>query len=84
LTDAYWIHGGSIKDVFTTIKYGVLDKGMISWQETLSPVQMQNVASYLLTFQGTKPANPKAPQGTLYDAAASAEASSADTSAAQP
>ena len=59
---------------------------MISWQETLSPVQMQNVASYLLTFQGTKPANPKAPQGTLYDPAVEAAAAGipADTSAAQP
>lgn len=86
LTDAYWIHGGSIKDVFTTIKYGVLEKGMISWQETLSPVQMQNVASYILTFQGTKPANPKAPQGTLYDPAsdASAAGNPADTAAVQP
>jgi cytochrome c oxidase cbb3-type subunit 3 len=37
LTDAYWIHGGSLKDIFKTIKYGVPDKGMISWKEQLSP-----------------------------------------------
>jgi cytochrome c oxidase cbb3-type subunit 3 len=84
LTDAYWIHGGGIKNVFTTIKYGVLDKGMISWQETLSPVQMQNVASYILTLQGTTPATPKAPQGTLYDPAAEAAVATGDTTAAQP
>jgi cytochrome c oxidase cbb3-type subunit 3 len=84
LTDAYWIHGGGIKNVFTTIKYGVLDKGMISWQETLSPVQMQNVASYILTLQGTTPATTKAPQGTLYDPAAEAAVATGDTTAAQP
>jgi cytochrome c oxidase cbb3-type subunit 3 len=84
LTDAYWIHGGGIKNVFTTIKYGVLEKGMISWQETLSPVQMQNVASYILTLQGTTPATPKAPQGTLYDPAAEAAVATGDTPAAQP
>jgi cytochrome c oxidase cbb3-type subunit 3 len=29
LTDKYWIHGGGIKNIFTTIKYGVPAKGMI-------------------------------------------------------
>lgn len=63
LTDEYWIHGGSIKEVFTVVKYGVLEKGMIPWQDQLSPEQMQQVSSYILTLVGTTPANPKAPQG---------------------
>ena len=29
-TDEYWIHGGSITDLFATIKYGVPEKGMIA------------------------------------------------------
>lgn len=66
LTDAYWIHGGGIKNVFKTIKYGVPAKGMISWKDQLSPSQMQEVASYILTLQGTSPANPKAPEGELW------------------
>ncbi|MEO7175404.1 MAG: cbb3-type cytochrome c oxidase N-terminal domain-containing protein, partial [Saprospiraceae bacterium] len=65
-TDEYWIHGGGIKDVFTTIKYGVPAKGMISWQNQLTPEAMQKVASYILSFQGSHPANPKAPQGELW------------------
>ena len=69
LTDQYWIHGGDIKDLFSTIKYGVPQKGMISWQSQLTPAQMQNVASYILTMQGTTPANPKEPQGDLYEPA---------------
>lgn len=66
LTDKYWIHGGGIKNVFKTIKYGVPDKGMISWQSQLNVKQIQEVASYVLTLQGTKPANPKAPQGEIW------------------
>jgi cytochrome c oxidase cbb3-type subunit 3 len=66
MTDQYWIHGGDIKDLFRIIKVGVPEKGMISWKSQLKPSQMQQVASYILTFQGTTPADPKDPQGDLY------------------
>lgn len=66
LTDEYWLHGGDIQSVFKIIKYGVPEKGMISWQDQLKPSEMQAVASYILTLQGTNPANPKEPQGELY------------------
>ena len=66
LTDDYWIHGGGIKNVFKTIKYGVTAKGMISWQSQLNPTQMQSVASYVISLHGTKTANPKEPQGTVW------------------
>lgn len=66
LTDQYWIHGGSIADVFTIVKYGVVEKGMIPWQDQLSPEQMQQVSSYILTLKGTTPANPKEAQGELF------------------
>ena len=67
-TDEYWIHGGGIKDLFKTIKYGVPDKGMIAWSSQLKPADMQKVASYILTLKGTNPPNPKAPQGTIWTA----------------
>lgn len=67
LTDEYWIHGGTIKDVFKTIKYGVPEKGMISWQSQLRPQDMQRVASFILTLQGTNPPNAKEPQGVKSD-----------------
>ncbi|MEM6344011.1 MAG: cbb3-type cytochrome c oxidase N-terminal domain-containing protein [Bacteroidota bacterium] len=66
MTDEYWIHGGDIKDVFKTIKYGVIDKGMTPWQEMLKPQEMQAVASFILTLQGTNPPGAKAPQGELF------------------
>lgn len=63
LTDEYWLHGGKINDLFRTIKYGVPDKGMISWEKQLSPKQMADVANYIKSLKGTNPPNPKAPQG---------------------
>ncbi len=66
LTDEYWIHGGGVKNVFKTIKYGVPAKGMIAWQSQFSASQMQKVASYVLTLKGTNPPNGKAPQGEIY------------------
>lgn len=69
LTDQYWLHGGGIKNVFKTIKYGVPEKGMISWQSQLRASEMQQVASYILTMQGTNPPNGKEPQGEIYKAA---------------
>lgn len=82
MTDEYWLHGGSVKNVFTTIKHGVPDKGMIAWESQLSASEMQKVASYILTLKGTNPPNPKAPQGEKYvpDAAESA-APAGDTTA---
>lgn len=66
LTDDYWIHGGSLKDVFTTVKYGVPDKGMISWKAQLSPQQIAQVSNYIMTLHGTNPVDPKEKQGVLY------------------
>jgi cytochrome c oxidase cbb3-type subunit 3 len=83
LTDNYWIHGGSIKDVFTTIKYGVPEKGMISWQDQLSPKEMSEVASYIMTLVGTTPAAPKEAQGDLYTPAEGGNAP-ADSTATEP
>jgi cytochrome c oxidase cbb3-type subunit 3 len=66
MTDQYWIHGGSINDLFRTIKYGVPEKGMQSWKSLLRPADMQRVASYILTLQGTNPPNAKEAEGDLY------------------
>jgi cytochrome c oxidase cbb3-type subunit 3 len=66
LTDEFWIHGGGVKNIFKTIKYGVQEKGMIAWQAQMQPTEMQQVVSFILTLKGTNPANAKAPQGNLY------------------
>lgn len=66
LCDEYWLHGGSVKDIFKTIKYGWPDKGMKSWKDDFSPNQIAQITSYVKSLQGTKPAAPKDKQGELY------------------
>lgn len=85
LTDDYWLHGGSISDIFKTIKYGIPEKGMISWQSTIKPKDMQDVANYILSLHGTNPPNAKAPEGELVEAggAAADATATADSTAAE-
>lgn len=66
LTDEYWVHGGGLGDIFKSIKYGWADKGMKSWKEDLSPVQIAQITSFIRSIKGTNPPNGKAPQGELY------------------
>lgn len=67
LTDENWILGGGIKNVFNTVSEGGRDgKGMVAWKTTLKPVEIAQVSSYLLTFQGTTAANPKAAEGDIW------------------
>jgi cytochrome c oxidase cbb3-type subunit 3 len=66
LTDKYWIHKGGLKDIYYTIKYGWAEKGMKSWKDDFSPSQIADIASFVTTFQGTTPANPKVKEGEIY------------------
>ncbi len=79
LTDNYWLHGGTINDIFKTIKYGVPEKGMQSWEKAFAPGDIKNLASFIKTMAGTNVANGKAPQGTLFS-----EGATADTTNAAP
>ncbi|WP_100614877.1 cbb3-type cytochrome c oxidase N-terminal domain-containing protein [Confluentibacter citreus] len=67
LTDQHWILGGDIKSIFNTVSEGGRSgKGMIAWKQQLKPLEMAQVSSYVLTFQGTTPANPKEAEGDLW------------------
>jgi cytochrome c oxidase cbb3-type subunit III len=65
LTDEYWLHGCTLAEIYSLIVKGVPDKGMISWKDQLTPAQIQQVASYIISLQGSNPPNPKAPQGEI-------------------
>lgn len=82
MTDDYWLHGGSIQDMFKVIKNGVPEKGMISWSEQLRASDMQRVASYIMTLKGTNPPNAKEPQGDLYKSTNEGTTAPTDTTAA--
>lgn len=61
LTDNYWILGGGIKNVFNTVMEGGRDgKGMVAWKAVIKPTEIQKVASYVLSLQGSNPKDAKA------------------------
>jgi cytochrome c oxidase cbb3-type subunit 3 len=75
LTDDYWMHGGDIKSIFKTIRYGI--NAMPQWQSTYSNKQIAQVASYVTSLHGTNPPGAKPPQGDIYTAGAATPADSA-------
>ena len=66
LTDDKWILGGDFKSIFNTItKGGRPGKGMVAWESTISKMERQQLASYIMSMQGTTPATPKAAEGDI-------------------
>ncbi|VAW25932.1 Cytochrome c oxidase (cbb3-type) subunit CcoP [hydrothermal vent metagenome] len=66
LTDNHWILGGGVKNIYNTIsKGGRPGKGMIPWESTISRDERIQLASYIISMQGTQPATPKAAQGDI-------------------
>ncbi len=67
LTDDYWLHNGSLNDIFKSIKNGYPDKGMQSWITKFNEKEISLLASYIKSIRGTNPPGAKAPQGELYE-----------------
>ncbi len=74
LTDEYWIHSGSLKDIYKSIKYGWSGTAMIAWKDQFSAKQIAQLASYVRSIKGSNPPNAKAPDGELYKEVAAAPA----------
>ncbi len=77
LTDEHWINGGGIKNVFKLIAEGSKNNPtMVGWAKTLGTTEVQKVASYVLSLQGSKPAGAKPAEGEKWveEAAPSADA----------
>jgi cytochrome c oxidase cbb3-type subunit 3 len=66
LADNAWIHGGSPEDIYKVVNEGVLTAGMPAWGEVLTQEQIVQASAYVISLQGTTPANPKEPQGEVY------------------
>ena len=69
LTDDYWKHSGGAKDIFRVIKYGVPEKGMISWKSQLKPIEIAALTDFIMSKHGSDPPNAKAPEGELWQGA---------------
>ena len=63
LTDNAWIYGFDMENVYATIKYGTT-KGMPEQSAKLNPIQIQQVASYVLTMPEK---DGKAAEGTIIE-----------------
>lgn len=66
LTDDYWIHKGSLNDIYKSIKIGYSDKGMQSWEKNFTPKEISYLASYIKSLRGSNPAGAQPPKGDLY------------------
>lgn len=86
LTDDFWLHGGQVSQIFTTVNDGVVAKGMPAWGQVLKPEEITAVTAYVTTLRGTNPANAKAPQGdrAVAESAPAAVPGSADSVQAAP
>lgn len=79
LTDDFWIHGGSLNEVYKSIKNGYPDKGMTNWDAIYTPKEISYLASYVKSLHGTKPAGALPPQGVLYTETAGPAQAATDT-----
>lgn len=66
LTDKFWLHGGSIADIFKSIKYGWVDKGMRSWKDDLNPKQIAQISSYIVSIRNTNKTTNRPTEGSEY------------------
>jgi cytochrome c oxidase cbb3-type subunit III len=65
LTDEFWLHGGEVKNIYHTITNGVPGKSMISWKDRIPSQERLAIASFILSQQGSKPTNPREPEGVV-------------------
>jgi cytochrome c oxidase cbb3-type subunit 3 len=66
LTDDYWLHKGSLNDIFQSVKHGYPDKGMQAWSIKFNPKEISEISSYIKTLHGSNPPGAKAAQGDMF------------------
>lgn len=79
LTDNYWLHKGSINDIYQSLKIGYPAKGMAAWANKYNPKEISFIASYIKTLKGTNPPDAKAAQGDIYEESAAGATSASTT-----
>jgi cytochrome c oxidase cbb3-type subunit 3 len=82
LTDEYWLHGGDVKNIFLTIKNGVVEKGMPAWGKSMSAQDVRDLTFFVMSLKGTNPPDAKAPQGGLIKQDVKAQPDSLEAQAA--
>lgn len=83
LTDKNWIYGCDPASIYKTIKYGgKTGAGMQAWKDNFSDQQILELASYVRSLGGSKPANPKAAQGPVCEYTAKVDSAVASVTSA--
>ncbi len=61
LTDAYWLHGCDMESIVANIITGFPERGMVPYGsgQKLTDKELLQVSSYILSMQGSNPADPK-------------------------
>ncbi len=54
LTDAEWIHGGTLADIQRTVTHGVIEKGMLAWESQIGAQGVADVSLYIHGLGGGK------------------------------
>jgi len=67
LTDGHWINATSPTEVLAVIRDGASSEGMPAWGERLRPAQVLLLTAYVGTLRGTRPPDPKEPEGDAVD-----------------
>ena len=65
LTDEFWIHGGMMTQIASTVTDGVLDKGMPPWGPLLKKEDIHAVVAFVKSLKGSNPKGARGPQGDL-------------------
>lgn len=81
LTDKYWKNGGDFDALVEVINNGISGTSMIPWTSQLRPAKIQEVASFIYALEGTSPANPKGPEGELFERSTEIKEAPTDTTA---
>ncbi len=68
LTDEFWKNGGSKEDIVKTIVEGISGTSMISYKGTFSDEEIDTIADYILSLQGSNPEGAKEAEGEKYEA----------------
>lgn len=74
LTDNHWINGGGVKNIFRLISEGsATNPVMAPWKESIAASDIQKIASYIVSLEGSKPDGAKDPEGEIWVAEGTTE-----------
>lgn len=67
LVDKFWINGGGVKNIFKLVSEGsTTNPVMAPWKEVIKPSDIQKLASYIISLEGSNPKEAKEAEGEIW------------------